>query len=92
MLKGNLTVWMDKLKYMLKSKKLHKTSKQLNDMQDQFSFKNNKKISIQDQKTPKQKTITPPKELQTKTFIFQASSTPSMEVRFFEIAWLPFMR
>lgn len=34
---------MDELKYALRSEKLHKASKQFNDMQGQFSFKNNRK-------------------------------------------------
>lgn len=66
---------MAKLKYVLRSEKFHKTNKQLNDMQDQFSFKTNRKKTLnktkQKKKTnPKQKTIPPPKQPQTQTFFF----------------------
>lgn len=64
---------MAKLKYVLRSEKLHKTNKQLNDMQDQFSFKNNRKKNPKQNKTKKplkQKTTLPPKQPQTQTFFF----------------------
>lgn len=77
MLKGNWIIWMAKLKYVLRCEKLHKTSKQLNDMQDQFSFKNDKnpKQNKTKQKYPPTKTASDPD-------FFQASSTPSMGARF----------
>lgn len=54
-----------KPKYVLSSEKLNKTNKQLNDVQDQFSFKNNSKKQT-NKKTPKKnKTKKPPNKKQS---------------------------
>lgn len=63
---------MAKLKYVLRCEKLHKTSKQLNDMKDQFSFKNDKnpkQSKTKEKKYPPTKTVSDPD-------FFQVSLTP----------------
>lgn len=75
---------MAKLKYVLRSEKLHKTNKQLNDMQDQFSFKKQqkKKKAKQNKTHPKQKTIPPPKQSQTQTFFLKPAQHPAWGLDF----------
>lgn len=64
---------MAKLKYVLRCENLHKTSKQLTDMKDQFSFKNDK-----NPKQNKTKKVSPPTKTASDPDFFQVSLTPSI--------------
>ena len=76
---------MAKLKYVLRSEKLHKTNKQLNDMQDQFLLKTTEKtLNKTNPQTPETKNnpLTKTASHPDFFFFFKASSTPSMGLDF----------